>query len=893
MRVVRSIRSIVQTLFVAVLVSSVASASDLVSKWQPAFGSSAGADGAVHAMIEFDDGTGRSLFCGGSFKHVGGVLASGVAAWDGRRWRPLGAGLGPNGSSNGVVWDLEVFDDGSGPAIYVCGAFSSAGGIAAKGLARWDGTQWSVFGVPAGPSNLSIQAMTVHDDGSGPALYVAGSFTSVSGVAAVGIAKFDGTNWSSLGSGVSGIIALESHDDGSGPALYAAGTFATAGGVPAAKVARWDGTSWSAVGTGFTVNVTDLATHDDGSGSGRRLYASASDTVTGVVRVWDGVTWTLVGSPLIVLSLGGYVAGLDEVDDGAGPALFVSGTRILGMMHGTVARLGAGAWSIVGGNAQGHGRCVAVGPGIGSARALYSGGANGVAGLNSNTNLLRFDAAAQAWTPAGGKALAGAVAALEVFDSGSGPEVHAGGTFSGSAAGPARHVARWDGDSWEPLGSGVDSGFFTDVRAMSVFDVGTGPRLIIGGSFAGVGGVVAANIASWNGSQWSPLGSGLNDTVAEVHSLHATDLGRGPELFVGGDFDVTVDSSGIPARSVASWNGQSWSVLGSGMNQEVSAFATFDAGTGPRLFAGGGFSTAGGVAALRIAQWDGSAWAPVGSGFNGSVRALTVFDDGTGLALFAGGTFTMAGTTTVNRIAKWNGQTWSPLGTGLNGDVRALVVHDDLSGDGPVLFVAGSFTTAGGVPANGLARWDGTSWSAPIAGGIQGVQSMIVQPDPGGAGSALLFGGFFPAIPDGYDSFVAKWACGGPCGGMTPFGSSCADGNGIAPKLSVTGCSAVGGIVTTRIESAHQNGVGLLLLGPTPAAIGLGSGCSLYVTPPAITIGPIPLVATATGQGVAQITTPISSSVVPGTAVLTAVCSDPDAPLGFTTTNGITLTLSP
>src|SRR5215212_2614337 len=47
------------------------------------------------------------------------------------------------------------------------------------------------------------------------------------------------------------ISAMIVFDDGSGPALYAGGAFTAAGGTNASRVARWDGTSWSALGSGI------------------------------------------------------------------------------------------------------------------------------------------------------------------------------------------------------------------------------------------------------------------------------------------------------------------------------------------------------------------------------------------------------------------------------------------------------------------------------------------------------------------------------------------------------------------------------------------------------------------------------------------------------------------
>ena len=100
----------------------------------------------------------------------------------------------------------------------------------------------------------------------------------------------------------------------------------------------------------------------------------------------------------------------------------------------------------------------------------------------------------------------------------------------------------------------------------------------------------------------------------------------------------------------------------------VEALSIFDdqGGGGPALYAGGGFSSASGVSVSNIAKWDGSSWSAFASGFSGPVRALWALDGRTGgaAALYVGGTFTGAGGILVNSIAKWDGTSWSPLGSG-------------------------------------------------------------------------------------------------------------------------------------------------------------------------------------------------------------------------------------
>jgi hypothetical protein len=88
-------------------------------------------------------------------------------------------------------------------------------------------------GFSIGGVNGQVYASTVFDDGSGPALYVAGQFSLAGGVSAHNVAKWDGSSWSALGSGVTGgtVLALGVYDDGFGPALYAGGSFSLGGGA--------------------------------------------------------------------------------------------------------------------------------------------------------------------------------------------------------------------------------------------------------------------------------------------------------------------------------------------------------------------------------------------------------------------------------------------------------------------------------------------------------------------------------------------------------------------------------------------------------------------------------------------------------------------------------------
>jgi hypothetical protein len=439
----------------------------------------------VSALAVFDDGNGPALYVGGGFTGAGGIDANRIAKWDGSRWAAVGSAF----SGNSFVSNLLAFDDGGGSALYAAGGIALEG-TSAGGVVKWNGRQWSAVRGEVGLRSVTANALAVFDDGSGPALHAAGWFTGADGtnVSGVRLAKWDGMQWSAVGHGVNNsILTLAVFDDGTGPALYAGGFFTMAGGIPAGGIAKWNGTAWAPLG--------------------------------------DGV---------------GY-----------------------------------------------------------------------------------------------------GVYALTVFDDGTGPGLYAGGTFTIPGDPPASYIAKWDGKTW----SALDGTLNHLIWALSVFNDGTGEALYATGSPGGLGTISVPSIAKWDGKRWSALGGGLHGDGGSGVALTVFDDGSGPALIVGGRFKW---ADQIPARNVAKWDGRRWSGLGGGMGGEVYALHAFDDGSGPALYAGGTFTAAGGVAANRVAKFDGRQWSPLGGGMNDDVTALTVFDDGTGPALYACGKFTEADGAQVN-----------------------------------------------------------------------------------------------------------------------------------------------------------------------------------------------------------------------------------------------------
>jgi hypothetical protein len=271
-----------------------------------------------------------SLYAGGLFEQIDGVPMSSIASWSGS-WSTLGAG--PEGVT-GPVYALSSRPDG----LYVAGAFGSAGGTpSTSNLARWNDPIWSSVG---GGTNSTVAAIAWWDLGLGGAeeLFVGGDFTQCGGASGFSrVARWNGSSWSALGSGIPlgleapTVRALQPYDDGSGPAMYVAGSFTSAGGVAStSRLARWNGSDWQAVPGNIsgTATIHSLAVHDDGCGVG--LYVGGAGSLpapagfTSRIARFDASGWETLGTTGVDNSDGHVYALTAHVDEGAA-RLFVGG----------------------------------------------------------------------------------------------------------------------------------------------------------------------------------------------------------------------------------------------------------------------------------------------------------------------------------------------------------------------------------------------------------------------------------------------------------------------------------------------------------------------------------------------------------------------------------------
>jgi hypothetical protein len=588
-----------------------------------------GTDGTVD--VTHVDAAGN-LYIGGSFTHVGNIAANGVAKWNGTNWSSMGLGivLGPGEAVYGLAT--------SGNDLFVGGTFQKAGGVTVNGIAKWNGTNWSALG--SGVSIVSGDGVYVLE-ASGGNLYAAGRFSSISGVSANRIARWNGTAWSPLGSGVpAAVYALAA----SGSDLYAGGNFFTAGGVTVNFVAKWNGNAWSALGSGVTATVTSLGV------AGTNLYVGGIFGTAGGISAnriakWNGSNWSALGT------------GLDnEVY-----TLEVSGNDV------------------------------------------YAGGIFWNAGGTPAIHVAKWNGTT--WSP-----LSGGLDGEVYFLSASGSNLYAGGTFQYASEIRAQHVAKWNGSSWSVPGGG--SGLNAGVRVLAAY----GNDLYVGGIFTAIGETNASRIAKWNGATWSPLGTGMNGGVWLLAASSNW-------VYAAGDF---TNAGGIAVDRIARWNGSAWSSLGAGLNGYVIIRKL--AVWGNDLYVGGDFDSIGGIAATNIAKWDGNAWSGLGSGFNSyfGVHDLVV----SGNALYVAGD---------NVVAKWNGSSWSALGSGPQNVGQYI----------QALAVSGNTVYAGDYSGT-IHKWNGTDWSYHYTS-LYSISRMVAL-----NGDLYIGGLFYPQIPGPFD-YIAKW----------------------------------------------------------------------------------------------------------------------------------------
>jgi hypothetical protein len=236
--------------------------------------------------------------------------------------------------------------------------------------------------------------------------------------------------------------------------------------------------------------------------------------------------------------------------------------------------------------------------------------------------------------------------------------------------------------TWESPGGGMNGAVYALVEYQG--------QLIAGGEFTIAGGVPARSVARWNGTSWEPMGQGLHKQVSDLVVYNG-------QLIAACEPHISLDENIDTVTFLARWDGANWVDMGFGPGQDFRAAEVWNG----MLVVGGTFDSLNGVPARGVAVWDGTSWQMLGGGLNGYVNAMTIYN---GDLVVVGGFVTSAAGDTLNNIARWDGTAWQPLGQGIYGWCHSVGVYNGLLLAGAELGNQQNHT-----PPTVL-RWDGTDW---------------------------------------------------------------------------------------------------------------------------------------------------------------------------------------
>ena len=265
-----------------------------------------GTNGLVRSIVKAANG---DIYLCGAF-HLAGNVADTlhIARWNGVNFLPLLTGL----TGDGYVMTFGI--DGN---LYVGGNFINLFDANGDNITKWNGTAFSSLGYGA---DAYINTVATAPNGD---IYVGGAFQHVGNAAtddldANRIARWDGTTWHALGTGLDDEVDSIVIDQAGN--VYVSGAFHTANGVACAHIAKWNGNTFEPLGTG--VNDVCYKLQLDGSGL---LYAGGGFTSAGGLTladrfaIWNGTTWSqpdidLPGAPNVDAILPIATSGVNRTD---------------------------------------------------------------------------------------------------------------------------------------------------------------------------------------------------------------------------------------------------------------------------------------------------------------------------------------------------------------------------------------------------------------------------------------------------------------------------------------------------------------------------------------------------------------------------------------------------
>jgi hypothetical protein len=287
-----------------------------------------GCDVGVQSIARLPNG---DLVAGGNFQTAGGQPIRGLSRWDGSAWHAYGTGISGGSATGPRVHAVRAMANGD---LAVAGDFTAIDGVVAPGVATFDGQVWTAVLAPwpvtyslsesggglllggRGLARWDGQAITTLCVLNGwvnaievrpnQDVVIGGVFARVGTLLCNDLARWDGVAWHRIGYGAEWeVTALATLPGGD---LVVGGGFnymfqGSGAQVPANRLARWDGQSWQAFGAGADNYVSVIRR----LASGSYLFGGSFTTIGGVFS--PGLAGVSAGCPAAAQTSGSGCSG--------------------------------------------------------------------------------------------------------------------------------------------------------------------------------------------------------------------------------------------------------------------------------------------------------------------------------------------------------------------------------------------------------------------------------------------------------------------------------------------------------------------------------------------------------------------------------------------------------
>ncbi len=324
--------------------------------------------------------------------------------------------------------------------------------------------------------------------------------------------------------------------------LYVGGTFDMVGSNNFNNFALWDGNNWGTLGAGTEFSGGTASGIDDVIIYNGKVYASGDFINPGnAIAVWDGVNWAGVSNGVYASTAFGN-ANISRLIVFNGELFLTGAFRFINVPTTWDTVNSIATWDEIQFN-----RFVGINGEVGlyypfsppgfegidftihNNNLIVCGFFNKVTGININTQVAKYDGGS--WSSVG--------SVLPLL------QVNSVCSYNGDlyAAGLGNDIFKFDGINWVSVGT--LSGLSNVIYAMHVYH----GSLVIAGVFDSINGVSAKNIARYNGQSWTPMGAGITNSTnsAIIYSLETFQ----DNLYVGGAFNI---AGGFLAENIAYWS---------------------------------------------------------------------------------------------------------------------------------------------------------------------------------------------------------------------------------------------------------------------------------------------------------------------------------------------------